>query len=336
MTQIIIIDVGHGNAAIIESDQVYGVIDAAPGSALLDNLDIMGVKEIEHVFLSHADHDHVGGLTSILLSEDFSVKNIHLNSDSTKLGPHYQDLLAAIEDSVVRNDTNVYHQYAQKLPICMIGSIAVNIIAPQISTILSGAGGRTLSGATITSNSQSAVYLISDKGKDIVLFGGDMDDHSLDFIARTRQDLSVPVLVYPHHGGHVGTAARDIAFAEKISKLFSPKFVLFSTGRRKHKNPLKTVVDKLLECNSELRIVCTQLSQNCSESVPISGNLPPGYSDHLEELPYSSRASQEFCAGTIRIVSTGESVKIDKIHAHSAFVKSFVASPMCRIYSEKN
>ena len=52
-----ILDVGHGNCAVLIDDKVV-VIDAGPGTTLLDFLEKEGIKEVGVVLISHADEEN--------------------------------------------------------------------------------------------------------------------------------------------------------------------------------------------------------------------------------------------------------------------------------------
>ncbi len=52
---ISILDVGHGNGAVLVDDNGVVVIDAGPGSALLEFLRHEGIDRINVLLISHAD-----------------------------------------------------------------------------------------------------------------------------------------------------------------------------------------------------------------------------------------------------------------------------------------
>ena len=64
-----ILDVGHGNCAVLTDSKGIVVIDTGPGSALLEYLSEKNIKTIDVVLISHADQDHIGGLIQLLFSK---------------------------------------------------------------------------------------------------------------------------------------------------------------------------------------------------------------------------------------------------------------------------
>ena len=61
-----VLDVGHGNSAVLCDQGVVVVIDTGPGSSLLEYLSERSITHINTVLLSHADQDHIGGLVGVL------------------------------------------------------------------------------------------------------------------------------------------------------------------------------------------------------------------------------------------------------------------------------
>ncbi len=93
-----ILDVGHGNCAVLIDDEVV-VIDAGPGTTLLDFLEKEGISEVGVVLISHADEDHIKGLVSLLESKTVAVKVIRINSDAVKASPTWNDLTYLLDEA---------------------------------------------------------------------------------------------------------------------------------------------------------------------------------------------------------------------------------------------
>src|SRR5262245_23225920 len=94
-----VIDVGHGNAAVIVSEGWAAVFDAGPGSSLVQFLIDQRVTHIDEVLISHADEDHLGGLVGVLASGRFTVGRVRLNSDAAKESKIWKDLTVALDDA---------------------------------------------------------------------------------------------------------------------------------------------------------------------------------------------------------------------------------------------
>ncbi|MBZ9752485.1 MBL fold metallo-hydrolase [Deinococcus sp. HMF7604] len=336
MDQLLILDVGHGNASIIESQGLFAVIDAAPGASLVQTLSKLSVSSIEHVFISHADEDHIGGLTAILSSRNLIVKNLHLCPDLKKDGANMRRLQIAVDDSISRNNTKLHLQYASSHASCEFADIAIYTVAPPGSTAFLGNGGRSTTGVPITSNSASAVYSVYHAGHRIALFGGDMDGQSLDFIKANNVAIDSDILIFPHHGGLAGSGTNMEEFTQSLIDVVRPKSVIFSISRNKYSNPLRAVVDTVISSKPEIKILCTQLSKQCSPESSFNPVLLDEYSKHLTLLPSASQKSNEYCAGSIKVILQGQNSVIERRLEHTDFVKSFVDSPMCGLYNSDN
>ena len=89
---LVILDVGHGNAAVLLDSGKVVVFDAGPGSILLEFLREQNISHIDTVLLSHADKDHIGGLSALLASGTVSIGKVRANTDSLKGSNAWDDL----------------------------------------------------------------------------------------------------------------------------------------------------------------------------------------------------------------------------------------------------
>ena len=94
-----VLDVGHGNSAVLVDRGGTVVFDAGPGSALLEFLVRAGINHVKALFLSHADRDHVAGLVAVLGAGTVRVDAVRVNSDAEKGSAIWDDLLFALEDA---------------------------------------------------------------------------------------------------------------------------------------------------------------------------------------------------------------------------------------------
>jgi len=66
MPNFYIVDVKHGNSAVLIDTDGVVVIDAGNGSKLLEFLSNRQITTIDVLILSHADGDHIGGVMALL------------------------------------------------------------------------------------------------------------------------------------------------------------------------------------------------------------------------------------------------------------------------------
>ncbi len=78
------LDVGQGDAVLLECGGEYALIDAGPAAAkadLLADLQMLGVASLRYLVMTHPHEDHIGGMQTVL--ENFAVENVLL-PDFTK------------------------------------------------------------------------------------------------------------------------------------------------------------------------------------------------------------------------------------------------------------
>jgi beta-lactamase superfamily II metal-dependent hydrolase len=265
-----ILDVGHGNSAVLVDNGSVLVIDAGPGSALLEYLRQEGITRIDVILISHADQDHVAGLIGVIASEEFEIGMVRLNSDASKGSKIWDDLQDTLDTchtagtlnfnvALTIRDTGIFDR----------GEVHIQILAPSLYIAGKGPGSTDRKGRHLTSNSVSAVIRLVRGGQSIALFPGDMDDVGLDNLAESGQDCSAPILVFPHHGGRPGSADMEV-FARRLCEMVAPQFVIFSIGRGKHNTPQPEIVASVRNALPTVHVTCTQLSERCATDVPAS------------------------------------------------------------------
>lgn len=319
MTSLYVLDVGHGNCAIIQNGSGVAVVDAPTKSQLLDTLRDMNVKRVDAAFISHSDKDHLAGIVGLLSSSEFTVGTVYLNPDSGKTSSVWFDLLAAVHVAE-RKGTVVHTSLTSALPgSVVLGEATINIVAPSASLALRGVGGVFKDGRQVTANSMSAVLRVETSLGEGVLLAGDMDEIGLDDAVNNAANLRARVLVFPHHGG---APNGDVAkFVDKLLTASATEAVVFSNGRNRYDLPQREIVEAVGQRGCS--IACTQLSQRCSDVVLGGG--------HLEKLRAKGRGRGQSCAGSISFALTGGAKRsVEAGSAFRTFVETTVPTAMCR------
>lgn len=320
-----ILDVGHGNSAVLADEEGVVVIDAGPRASLLQHLYDNGVSKIDVMLVSHADEDHIGGLIGILASDSVDVGCVRLNTDSLQGSDAWEDLIYELDcaahnseidfnTSLTTSDSGAFDR----------GDISLEILGP--SPYLSGKGPGGMyggsSGSRLTTNSISAVIRISKRGRSIALLPGDLDEIGLHDLLQHEIDASAPVLVFPHHGGLPGKKSDMTAFATELCDAVKPDTVLFSVGRSSNR-PRSEIVSAVRACSPDVRIACTQLSRQCADS------LPKTNPSHLNNTFAKGREERKCCAGSFVIELLEE--KLWPVHSdHKAFIIAEAPKALCR------
>lgn len=322
-SELVILDVGHGNAAIIHEDSHTVLIDTALGSHVLEYLDQRKISTLDLVVLSHSDQDHIGGLMAIL-NAGIRVGLVLLNTDSEKQSAIWGDLIISLEDARRRGDMDFKVGLSSgKLPVSNLKHCELEIVSPTPGLAAMGPGSFDRNKTKITSNSISAcIRLLFDK-KPIALLASDMDAIALDEALGAKAEMQAKVLVFPHHGGLPGASAPE--FTAKLLTAVKPESVIFSLGRAKHDNPRPEIINVITNSNPAIILACTQLSTHCAKVLPTN---PRKYDFPI----YSAGAvKNSCCAGSIVIDLNTSSIDKSIITDHKEFVDGHVPNPLCRL-----
>lgn len=324
MSDVIILDVGHGNSAIVRSEGHHAIVDSPVGGLLINTLEDLDIDKVQAVFISHADRDHLAGILALLTSPNIHVERVFVNPDSQKKTKIWRDFLAAVRVAERQGGCVVETSLTTTTPGRVeLGSVLINIVTPSSALSLAGVGGRDEHNRHITSNSLSAALGIkvgSDRG---LLLAGDLDEIGLDDAIKHEADLQAGVLVYPHHGGLPGASSSSSSFSAKLLSQVQPETVIFSNGRGLHDNPRPEVVDAVL--NEQCTIACTQLSKRCCADDTENAQ------NHLERIRSRGLRDAQSCAGSISIKLGGGARRIVEAEIrHREFIDTSVPSPLCR------
>ena len=299
------------------------VLDAGPGSSLLEFLREASIAQVDEVLVSHADKDHIEGILA-LLGEQIRIKNIRLNTDSLKGSELWDDLLFEVEQRRLAGETEFHVGLTANDPPMTFGSVTITVLAPSPYLAAKGPGSTDDKGRQIGSNSVSAVLRVAQGSERGVLFTGDVDVIGLADIERCEMSLEADVLIYPHHGGR--SSGNDRAFAKKLAALVNAKHVIFSIERagRFAGNPRPEVVEAVRDALPKARIACTQLSSQCASAAPSAEPT------HLLPIYARGRATKACCAGSI--VMQLPLKDLTPVRAgHLAFIRKHARTAMCLV-----
>ncbi len=330
MPHLYILDVGHGNCAVLVDDNGVVVVDAGGfSSPLAAFLMDSGLNNVSSVLLSHSDEDHIAGLRSVISQPEIQVGQVVINSDHLKSTDCWKNLAYALSDAQKRGqlrfrvglttgDSGTFD----------CGRTNIEILSPDPAT----AALRQRKGdpAHTDSNSSSVVVRFSTDGESKILLAADMDAETLTELLQTNPDIRTPILVWPHHGGWPGTTNTQKAknFAQSLCAAVQPEVVILSFDRNRYKNPRPEIVEVIRECRPSAWIACTQLSKRCSDDAhrePLA---------HLSNATARGKGSGSCCAGSF--VVDLSNLKIEPLQSrHQDFVKAVARKSLCQIGAAK-
>lgn len=299
MAKLEVLDVGHGNCALVTGDSDHAVVDAPLGDLLVSLLLERGIERIGAVVVSHADADHLGGVQALLYDERIKVDRLYVNPEQKRTSKVWETfkvaaLAAEINGTIIKGATRGDE--------ITVSDVTLQILSPTGGQGLAGACGK-IGKKLYSANRLSIVVRVMHNNIGRVLLPADMDGAALDDIVASNVGLSADVLVFPHHGGH--SNANSSEFTDKLLKATQASHVVFSLGHWP-RNPLPAIVNGVRTVGVSL--CCTGLSSRCQ--------------------PDASRGSS--CAGTVTIDLRTGSWNSREDKRHQNYVSTQVEEPLCR------
>ena len=330
LPELIVLDVGHGNCAVLRDTDAVIVIDCPwPGTTLVQTLEALDINEIDHMFISHADVDHAGGLPTLL--KKIHIHHVHINPDASKRGQRWEEIRTALAEHK-KLGLKVHRALGTEVSKEInSGQVEIEILAPSLEEGLSGASGVDRKRRKLESNSVSAVIGLIHNSHRAVLLPGDLDEIGLDNLLMDQEDIEASILIFPHHGGSANSND-NYNFARKLCSLVKPKLVIFSMergrlfGKDHSENPRDDIMKGVIAAIPDAHIMCTQLSSKCAAKIPDSDF------SHLSNLPALGFESDSCCGGTIIIRVDGkQTTYLPLLSSHRAFISNpdNVPTPIC-------
>jgi competence protein ComEC len=218
--RVTMIDVGHGNASLLELPYGYNML--IDGGGFSDNrvFDVGAsivapllwrkkILNVDTLVLSHANSDHLNGL--IYIAENFHVKNVWTNNEPADTFG-YRLFMEAIKKNNIRMPA--YYKIAG---VHDINGVHIDILSPQKDFIEKR---KTETWRNLDNNS----LILKASFKDVsFLFPGDIKSRAeYELVSTVGDKLRSSVLLAPHHGSKTSSTKR---FLEKVK----PEVVVISS-----------------------------------------------------------------------------------------------------------
>lgn len=297
------------------------VIDGGQGDTLPRFLSSRGINRVDTVIVSHADADHVGGISLLLSNPEFQVGHVFVNPDvrETAVWLDFVSVMNWAKQRGTRFSLELTSDNPGQLPL---DDIRLEVLAPSQEIALTTAGGHTIDGKQVTPNTMSAVLRVWAGDAPRLLIAGDIDQIGLSNLLQNNSDVRADVLVFPHHGGLPRTPNPD-SFAELLTRAVAAHLVIFSIGRGRYGTPRPEVVSAVLRSSKAAHIACTQLSEHCATDLPVTASS-------LHTAFSRGAATRACCAGTIEVSLDRGNGYTPARSAHVDFIRQNAPTALCQ------
>lgn len=316
-----ILDVGHGSSTVIEESTGVSIIDGGLGDTLPSFLLGRGISKIDTIIVSHADADHIGGISLLLSNAEFQVGQVFVNPDvrRTKL---WLDFVSVMRSATQRGTNFNLELTSAKPGRLSRDGIRIEVLAPPQEFAVQTSDGLAPDGTQLNANLMSAVVRVWAGDTPRLLIAGDIDKIGLDNLLENNTDITADVLLFPHHGGLPGRSNPE-EFAESLIGAVSARLVVFSIGRGRYGTPRPEIVSAILNSAQGTHIACTQLSEHCAAELPNSAS-------HLHDILSKGAATAACCAGTIELSLEPDLSYMPAREAHLEFICLNAPTALCR------
>ncbi|MBN1039222.1 MBL fold metallo-hydrolase [Clostridium sp. ZS1] len=223
------IDVGQGDAALIQVNNINMLIDSGPKESrnkILDYLQSLNIKKINYIIATHPHEDHIGNMAKIIKTYGlykFYAPKIE-NTTST-----FEKMIDALKDknlkiNVIKKDTN---------SIDLGKNTDVTVFSP-------------IKDSYDNINNYSPVIKIQ-YGDTSFLFTGDAEKEvENEILLDSNNNIRSDVIKIGHHGSSTSSSK---SFIEKVN----PSIAIISVGAdNKFNHPNKSTIDCLTKSNIKI------------------------------------------------------------------------------------
>ena len=226
------LDVGQGDAILLEKDGKFALIDSGDVTArpkMKAYLEKYHVKNMESVVITHPHADHIGGMLMVFAKAD--IKQIYDNGDpiSSYIYHTYQ--------KVIENNHIPRRVLQGKDKVELLPGVPFEVVGPLQKSKERNTGSRQ--------NNNSIVGRLKYKGF-TMLFTGDAEAEEENSILESGADIKSIVLKVGHHGSKTSTT-------KKFLDAVSPREAFISCGAgNSYGHPNRSVLARIEKAGSRV------------------------------------------------------------------------------------
>ncbi len=240
---------------------------------LVEILTRYNVQQIDYLFITHSDYDHIRYMENIL--NDYQIKNVYLPKVADNVTNTYEDVIKAVaKETYINNGTKVKAKVRYNIGDFQI---AGNGWRMRCYTYLSkdypvvtksSASSPTATGANAShiKNSLSPICLLEYAGRTIVLTGDSNEYNEKYLIQRNVFDgVDADILKVAHHGSKTSTTGEFLASVKC-------EYAILSYGTNSYGHPTSEVLDRLQSFNY-INVYHTKEDGNITVNIAGNGNI---------------------------------------------------------------
>lgn len=226
------IDVGQGDAALVECDGRYMLIDGGDvtaGEKVYSILEERGIQHLDILVLSHLHADHIGGLTKALTY----ASKIDLTIANSAYGE--TEIFRKVEHELGINGAQI--TVPDEGDIYQLGSAEIGVVDVKAA-----------------SENDSLVLMIT-YGETRFLFTGDIEDEAQTRISDKYENekdeiYKIDLIKMPHHGSASSKSVNGTGSLYRFVRTFMPDYAVISVGEGNiYGHPNRETLDLLEDAN---------------------------------------------------------------------------------------
>lgn len=228
-SEIIFMNVGQGDAILIQKDDLQILVDGGKGRTVLNELGKympFGDRKIELMILTHPDEDHMGGLLEIMNS--YQVGQIIESGVACE-----KDICQRWDDLISKSNIPViYASFGQEI---IMESVRISVLYPFES----------LEGVEMKELNDSSLVMKVTVGGVTHLLTGDASEEMEEKLLENNVDLKADVLKISHHGSKNSSSYEFI-------QAVSPKKAVISVGENSYGHPAEEILNRIQNMNIDI------------------------------------------------------------------------------------
>ncbi len=203
--QVSFINVGQGDSILLHDDSNFDVLidggQPSAGPTVAAYLRQQHINDVDVMVSTHADADHVGGLTNVLEMTDVPVQAVYYNGYAGGTSTWNGFVNAVSQEGLALMPL-------QFPGTVTWGSMTVNVLNPT-------------SGLSSPAQNDASVVLLVTHGNNRFLFTGDISSAVETIVMGHGIPLAAPVLKVAHHGSAYSSSAAFLSAVRPIEAVIS-------------------------------------------------------------------------------------------------------------------